>query len=266
MQAERPIQAGRKSRDIVELVLLYVGIPAVTLYPLGFVALGIQLWRDPFFPYTDFTTVWEALSLINHTVVIATGIKLVYLSLVSAVLGAGMASLTLTFLRRRKGRPYRNDRRESLNGSLWSLLLFILLPVAVFFIWSTTPINGWNDAGYLAAFILLSAGGGTLVGYVRMRRRNEWFFPALVIAYVGSVFAALCLAALWTPGLPLVEIDTEPGTPESDCSEATGKTFVKLAEGLQYWHLYNQDGLFAIPHEDLHLIKYKHCPEYLYRS
>lgn len=155
-------------------MLLYVGNPAVTLYPLGFVALGIQLWRDPFFPYTDFTTVWEALSLIKQTVVIATGIKLEYLSLVSAIVGAGMASLTLTFLRRRKGRPYRNDRRESLNGSLWSLLLFVLLPVAVLFIWSTTPINGWNDAGYLAAFILLSAGGGTLlVGYVRMRGRNE---------------------------------------------------------------------------------------------
>jgi hypothetical protein len=56
-------QGGIKPRDLVEGGLLYKGIPAVTLYPLGFVALGIQLWRDPSFPYHDFTTIWEAVSL-----------------------------------------------------------------------------------------------------------------------------------------------------------------------------------------------------------
>jgi hypothetical protein len=62
----------------VEGGLLYIGIPAVTLYPLGFIALGIQLWRDPSFPYHDFTTIWEAVSLIPQTVVVATGIRLIY--------------------------------------------------------------------------------------------------------------------------------------------------------------------------------------------
>jgi len=260
------MQEGRKTRDIVEIALLYVGVPAVTLYPLGFVALGIQLWRDPFFPYTDFTTVWQAVSLIHQTVVIATGIKLIYLSLVATALGVGIASLSLTFLRRRKSTPDGNDTRESWNGRLWSVLLFVLLPVAALLTWSSTPIDGWNDAGYLAAFVLLSSGGGAIVGYASLRGRDEWFFPALVVAYVGAVFAALCIAALWTPGLPLVEIDTEADSPQSDCSEATGKTFVKLAEGLQHWHLYNQHGLFAVPHEELRLIEYKHCPEYLYRN
>ena len=41
----------------MEGVLLYIGIPAVTLYPITFVALGIQLWRDPSFPYHDFSTI-----------------------------------------------------------------------------------------------------------------------------------------------------------------------------------------------------------------
>jgi len=36
-------QEGIKPRDLVEGGLLYIGIPAVTLYPLGFVALGVQL-------------------------------------------------------------------------------------------------------------------------------------------------------------------------------------------------------------------------------
>ena len=260
------MQERRQIRDIIEAALLYVGVPTVTLYPLGFTALGIQLWRDPFFPYTDFTTVWEAVSLIHHTVVIATGFKLIYLSLVATALGMGIASLTLPFLQRRKSRLDGNDTRESRNGRLWSVLLFVLLPVAVFLIWSTTPIEGWNDAGYLAAFVLLSSGGGALVGYASMRGRNEWYFPALVVAYMGAIFAALCIAALWPPGLSLVEIDTEVGTLGSDCSEATGKTFVKLAEGLHHWHLYNQDGLFAVPNDELGFIEYKHCPEYLYRN
>ncbi len=39
-----------KVKEIVEATLLYVGIPAITLYPLGFVALGLQMRRDPFFP------------------------------------------------------------------------------------------------------------------------------------------------------------------------------------------------------------------------
>ena len=39
-------------RDVVGGFLFYFGIPAATLYPLGFVALSLQLWRDPDFPYT----------------------------------------------------------------------------------------------------------------------------------------------------------------------------------------------------------------------
>lgn len=45
--------SGRRSlRDVFGGLLFYVGIPTATLYPLGFVALSLQLWRDPDFPYT----------------------------------------------------------------------------------------------------------------------------------------------------------------------------------------------------------------------
>jgi hypothetical protein len=33
-----------KVRSLAESVLFYVGIPAATLYPLGVLGLGIQLW------------------------------------------------------------------------------------------------------------------------------------------------------------------------------------------------------------------------------
>jgi hypothetical protein len=86
-------QGGIKPRDLVEGGLLYIGIPAVTLYPLGFVALGVQLWRDPSFPYHDFTTIWEAVSLIPQTVVVATGIRLIYTSLIATILGAAIGGV-----------------------------------------------------------------------------------------------------------------------------------------------------------------------------
>ena len=60
-----------KVKDIVEAALLYVGVPAITLYPLGFVALGLQMWRDPFFPYTAFGPIWDAVSLVPRTIVMA---------------------------------------------------------------------------------------------------------------------------------------------------------------------------------------------------
>ena len=42
-------------KDLVQSLLVYVGIPAVTLYPLGFAALAIQLWNDPCSPTTTST-------------------------------------------------------------------------------------------------------------------------------------------------------------------------------------------------------------------
>jgi len=58
-----------KVKDVVEVALLYVGVPAVTLYPLGF----IQLWRDNFFPYYGFNMIWNAVAMVPHTEVVGTG-------------------------------------------------------------------------------------------------------------------------------------------------------------------------------------------------
>jgi hypothetical protein len=52
-----------KVRDLVEVPLLYVGVPAVTLCPLGSIWLLIRLWRDNLFPYNDYDTVWGAVAM-----------------------------------------------------------------------------------------------------------------------------------------------------------------------------------------------------------
>jgi hypothetical protein len=65
-------QGENRVRSFAESVLFYVGIPAALLYPLGVVGVGIQLWRDPLFPYSRLDTVWVAVSLVPERVVFDT--------------------------------------------------------------------------------------------------------------------------------------------------------------------------------------------------
>ena len=117
-----------KVKDLVELALLYVGDPAVTtLYPLGFVGLFVQMWRDNFFPYYDYDTIWNAVAMVPSTVVAGTGVELLYFSFVSTLLGMGVASLTSRLLKRRAADKEQRGRR-----GLWGLYLLVLLPLTAF--------------------------------------------------------------------------------------------------------------------------------------
>ena len=245
-----------KVKELVEASLLYVGVPAITLYPLGFVALGLQMWRDPFFPYDDFGPVWDAVSLVAHTEVIGTGVELLYLSVISTLLGVGIASVTFHFL----GRSKVGDKQE--GRSLWGLYLLVLLPVAAFLTYNSVPLDGWEDAPYVAGFLIFSVGGGILVGYTRLRHHEGFFLTGLAIAYAGSLLAALCIAPLDVPNLPLMHIDARMGGAEGSCAGQPDKTFVKLAESATHWHAYNKSGLYSIPYQDLKYVRYyeDECP------
>ncbi len=93
-------------REVLEGFFFYVGIPTLTLYPLGFVALCLQLWRDQDFPYSwdfggfNFGMTWYAASLVPKVVVVGTGVRLLFLSLLACVLAMGVASLAYNFLQR----------------------------------------------------------------------------------------------------------------------------------------------------------------------
>jgi hypothetical protein len=93
-------------RSLAESVLFYVGIPAALLYPLGVMGVGIQMWRDPLFPYSRLDTVWLAVSLVPE--------KLVVRGLL--VLGREPAEASAVG----KGGPRR-----------WMLYLLLLMPLAV---------------------------------------------------------------------------------------------------------------------------------------
>jgi hypothetical protein len=184
-----------KTKGLAELALLYIGIPGVTLYPLGLLALLVQLLRDPHFPFYDPVTVWTAISVIPHTVVIGTGISLVYVSLVAALAGLEVYYLTLLLLhlwQKHKnpssGSETSSTRRERRRVLRWSLLLLPLLPLALSAGLGDLNFDRPGDIFVFVGFIVFSCGGGALAGYIRDRRYPRGPTVGLLLAISG-----LCL-------------------------------------------------------------------------
>lgn len=246
-----------KVKDLVEVGLLYVGVPAVTLYPLGFVGLFVQVWRDEFFPYYDFNVIWNAVAIVPNTVVVGTGVQLLYFSLVATLLGVGIASLTLNFVRKR----YEANEERGEKGRLWSLYLVVLLPVTVFLAYRGVHVNDRYDVLFLAGFLVFSIGGGGLIGHIRLRGHDEWFFPGLAAAYFAAVFAAICMATLDTPTLPLVETRAESDAIPGCSDLPKDRIFVKVSEAPNLLYLYNESGFFALSVFDVQPVWYhQDCP------
>jgi hypothetical protein len=255
-------------KDLVQSLLVYVGIPAVTLYPMGFAALAIQLWNDPLFPYYDFATIWYAVTLVPKTVVMGTALKLIFLSLCTTVLSTGAALMVLRSLLRRRGLSLQEleEIPESRGiGGRWTIFLLILVVfVAVNILVNELILDTWGDLVALGGFLVLSVGVGILVGALRARGSERLFPTGLAVAYAGAVLAALCFAAIEQPSLPLVRIDAQFGVTPS-CAKMTEKSFVVLTTESSYWHVFNKEGLYAINSDQLKLVQYQHCPRYQVR-
>jgi hypothetical protein len=263
-----------KGRNIAEQVLLYIGIPAITLYPLGLITLAIQLCLDPSFPICDFATVWMSVSLIPETTVVGTGIYFAYLSLIATPLGMGVASLILSLVslswqRGREGR-LKQDRfplslanlREGLRSSgrkhWWSTYLLILLPIAAVLGLPSIVFDQSTDAWYLAGFVLFNVGGGIIIAYMRVHHSQGTFLREWVPAYIAAVFAAsLCLAALHPPDLPVVDIEAKAAGTSSENSGLSAKEeYVFLTQSGPYWYVYNENGLFSFAVESAEFVGY----------
>jgi hypothetical protein len=251
-------------KDLVQSLLFYIGIPAATLYPLGFAALAIQLWNDPLFPYYDFKTVWYAVTLVQKTQVVGTGFRFIFLALFTTALSAGAALLISRSLHRRRGLSVEEKLEGRGRKKLWGLYLLILLPIAVIIASSGLVIDTLGDVIALVGFLVLSAMAGVLIGYARVQANENSGPTRLVVPYVGAVLAALCLAAIYPPSLPLIRVDAQPGvTPRCEVSD---KTFVLLGTSSSYWHAYNKDGLFGLPDEELRVVQYEDCSWYQIRG
>ncbi|HKH77443.1 MAG TPA: hypothetical protein VKA51_10840 [Rubrobacteraceae bacterium] len=131
-----------------------------------------------------------------------------YLSVICTLFGVGVAPATFHFL----GRPKVGEKHEGRN--LWGPYLLVLLPVAAFLAYNSVPLDGLEDAPYVAGFLVFSVGGGILVGYARVRHLEGFFLTGLAIAYAGSLLTALCIVFLDVPNLPLMHIDARVGAPK----------------------------------------------------
>ncbi len=254
-------------RHTLEGMLFYVGIPTVTLYPLGFVGLGLQMRNDPFFPYSRLGTVWDALSLVPQMEVIGAGVWLLYLSLISLAVGVGVATLVVrVFLLLGGVLAEESDLAAAPGRRGWKVYLILLLPVAVLLLWNSVTVRGWHDLMPFIRFLVLSAVGGIVVGYMRLRGHRGHFHTSVAVAYVACVLGALSLATTQTPQLPLVEIEVDRGALH-ECSEVPeDNLFVMLEEADEYWFVYNEEGLFGLRKEETGDIRFLECAECLDRD
>ncbi len=248
-------------RNILGGALFYIGIPAATLYPLGFMALSLQLWRDPEFPYNwavsglDFSMIWYAASLVPNVIVIGIGVRLLLLSVVSTVLSMCIASATMLMLQKWKldqswaageGQDdvaeYFLSRWEHLNRwerRFWHLSLLVLLPLVILWLWSEFPLDHWYDLPFLGGYFTFSALGGVVLGYIRFWGYDRWMHHGVALAFAGSIFAGLCLSALELPhDLPYVEPQASQSWPESLPS---GSRYRFLGSDPNNLHIYNRE-------------------------
>jgi hypothetical protein len=247
-------------RSSLEALLFYIGIPAITLYPLGFVALSIQIWRDPVFPYSwatggfNFAMIWYAASLVPEMLVVGTGVRLLFLALLPTVFSVGIASTALYFLRRHvtKSRAEREGREvfgkeatlSKRERRFWWLSLLSLLPLVILVRQHNFPIDSWYDVPFLAGYAIFSVAGGATVGYMRFwGHRERWLRYGLALAFTGAILAALSLSALRLPDLPFVQFRATSEWP----NRLPSPYFRLLSSNKNIVYVYNrQSGILAV--------------------
>jgi hypothetical protein len=253
-------------RSLAESVLFYVGIPAALLYPLGVMGVGIQMWRDPLFPYSRLDTVWLAVSLVPEKLVIGTGIRLLCFGLLSTAFGIGVSVLVVRGLLVLGREPAEASAVGKGGPRRWMLYLLLLMPLAVVVLWKSVRVSNATEMAYFIGFFVFSSGAGLVIGYVRWMSAESSYYLSVLAVYVGGIAAAISLAATQTPPLPLVEIRADRNVTLT-CSEvATKDMFVMLDRGDSYLYLYNNEGLLSLPEGEANTVRFRECQGYLNRD
>jgi len=259
-------QGEKRVRSFAESVLFYVGIPVAALYPLGVFGIGIQLWRDPLFPYARLDTVWTAVALVPERVVIGTGIRLLLFALLSAAFGVGLSVLVVRGLLLLGREPADASDVGKGGPRRWMLYGLLLMPLAVVVLWKSVGVSDATELAYFVGFFVFSAAAGLVIGWVRWASSVERFYLTIAAAYLGGVAAAICLAATQTPPLPLVETRADMNATLA-CKEVPPKhMFVMIDRGDSYLYLYNKKGLLSLPEGDAETLRFMECQGYLDRD
>jgi hypothetical protein len=184
----------KRVRSFAESALFYVGIPAAALYPLGVLGIGIQLWRDPLFPYSRLDTVWVAVSLVPERVVVGTGIRLLLFALASVAFAVGVSVLLVRGLLLLGREPAKASDVGKGGPRRWMLYLLLLMPLSVVVLWKSVRVSDATELVFFVGFFAFSAAAGMVFGWVRWASTAERFYLTMAAAYLGGVAAAVCLA------------------------------------------------------------------------
>jgi hypothetical protein len=109
--------------DTLQTLAAYVALPAVLLYPFGFLALFVQFTK---YFGLDFYTAWYAASLVNRMVVIGQGATILVIALLGSVLLTGKISQILLRHENRTGSS-RFISKLSLSAKLGLLFAMTLI-------------------------------------------------------------------------------------------------------------------------------------------
>jgi hypothetical protein len=259
-------QGEKRVRSLAESALFYVGIPAAALYPLGVLGVGIQLWRDPLFPYSRLDTVWVAVSLVPERVVVGTGIRLLFFALASVAFAVGVSVLLIRGLLLLGRNPAEASDVGKGGPRRWMLYLLLLMPLAVVVLWKSVRVSNATELAYFVGFFAFSAAAGLVFGYVRWASSAQRFYLTMAAAYLGGVAAAVCLAATQTPPLPLVELRAEKHATVACSGVPAKEMFVMLDRGDSYLYLYNEEGLLSLPEGEAGTVRFRECQGYLDRD
>src|SRR3712207_3093859 len=179
----------KRVRSLAESVLFYVGIPAALLYPLGILGVGIQLWRDPLFPYSRLDTVWVAVSLVPEKVVIGTGIRLLFFALESTAFAIGVSVLVVRGLILLGRQPAEASAVGKGGPRRWMLYLLLLIPLAVVGVWTSVRVSNATELAYFIGFFVFSTAAGLVIGSVRWMSAELSYYLSVLAVYVGGIAA-----------------------------------------------------------------------------
>jgi hypothetical protein len=256
----------KKVRSFAESAIFYVGIPAALLYPLGVLGVGLQMSKDPLFPYSRLDTVWTAVSLVPEKVVIGMGIRLLFFALVSTAFGIGLSVLVVRGLILLGREPAEASAVGKGGPRRWMLYLLLLMPLAVVGIWTSVRVSNATELAYFIGFFVFSAAAGLAIGYVRWMSAESSYYVSVLAAYVGGIAAAICLAASQTPPLPLVEIRADRNVTLACSKVPTKNMFVMLDRSDSFLYLYNEEGLLSLPEGEADTVRFRECQGYLDRD
>jgi hypothetical protein len=246
---------------IVELAVGYLTVVAILVYPIGLIALALQIWNA--YAYGLF----DALFVVSFAPVTLAAGKIFDFFMWSIIAVGSVGEIGLYIVMRREGgflripdqalRSMTEERRTQWRSSeerfekylRRSLLLSAVLSLSAPFVLALIPFQSWRTWVLYIAFVVLCFAGGVAGGFLttqHFREENSGsLWRANGVSYAFAILAGISLTGTVSPALPLVELDSS--TLEA---HLLGRT-----EG--YWYVFDGQGtLVAVPNNEAGSIRF----------